>query len=144
MAHHLLCDGRGLLELVKEFAACYVKDIKPVYVEESLIKSIDDLQEGSDLPWISKIVINNANKHWKKERQFVAYKDYLQFEQIYAKKHPLHIKVEKQSENQLEALKHICQKHHISINDYLVAEMMLEHSTMNNIMNTCIVTVEER
>ena len=66
IAHHLLCDGRGLLQLVEEFAQHYVKGIIPQYVEEQLIQSLQDLPQNSDLPFISKFIIGNANRKWKK------------------------------------------------------------------------------
>lgn len=40
VAHHLLTDGRGLLDIAQEFANDYVGDIFPVYVEETLLESI--------------------------------------------------------------------------------------------------------
>lgn len=35
--HHLLADGRGALELSKEFADCYVLGRQPVHADEKLI-----------------------------------------------------------------------------------------------------------
>lgn len=62
IAHHLLCDGRGLLELARSFADSYVKGVSPVYREVCLIKSLKDFSIGSDLPWISKLIINHVNR----------------------------------------------------------------------------------
>lgn len=129
LAHHLLCDGRGLLELALEFADCYVKGIQPVYVKETLIHSLADLPDGSDLPWISKAVINSANKQWMKENHAVSYEEYLQFEQDYFEKNYTSLEFTKKSEKDLEVLKNVCHNHKISINDYLIAEMMLKYST---------------
>lgn len=129
IAHHLLCDGRGLMELAKEFADCYVKGISPTYVEESLIQSLDDFTAGSDLPWISKMVVNSANKHWKKENQVVKYKDYLLFETDYLKKNDTEIEFKTQERCVLEKWMQLCHENGISINDYLVAKMMREEST---------------
>lgn len=50
IAHHLLCDGRSLLQLADEFAKHYVKGITPQFVEERLIQSLCDLPKDSDLP----------------------------------------------------------------------------------------------
>lgn len=62
IAHHLLADGRSLLSLACEFANSYVNGIVPAFVEESLIQDINDLPLGSELSFISKRIISQANK----------------------------------------------------------------------------------
>ena len=62
IAHHLLVDGRGLLEIAQEFANDYMGAIAPVYVEEALLESIDDLPQKSSLSGISKMLVNLANR----------------------------------------------------------------------------------
>lgn len=104
VAHHMLCDGRGLLGLAISFANSYVKGIEPVYTKECLIKSLKDLPAGSDLPWISKVVINSANKNWKKENHKVDYSDYLNFEKNYIKKNKLKITFDTKSHEELISL----------------------------------------
>lgn len=128
VAHHLLCDGRGLMELAATFADCYVKGTVPAYTKECLIKSLKDLPSGSDLPWISKMVINTANKHWEKENHKVEYKDYLEFESNYIKRNKLNIGFQTILCEQLTNLKELCHNNNITINDYLIAKMMLDES----------------
>ncbi|HPR97239.1 MAG TPA: hypothetical protein PK466_12990 [Thermotogota bacterium] len=128
VAHHLLCDGRGLMELASSFADCYVKGTEPVYTKECLINSLKELPPGSDLPWISKIVIKNANKKWKKENHRVEYREYLEFERNFIKKNRLNMSFETISCEHLTSLKELCHNNDISINDYLVAKMMLDES----------------
>lgn len=128
VAHHLLCDGRGLLGLATSFANSYVKGIEPVYTKECLIKSLKDLPAGSDLPWISKVVINSANKNWKKENHKVDYSDYLKFEKNYIKKNKLKISFETKSHEEFISLTELCHNNNISINDYLIAKMMQDES----------------
>lgn len=67
IAHHLLGDGRCLLEIAKEFAECYVQNMEPKYVEEVLMRTIDDLPEKSDLTGMSKLLVKRANKQWQTE-----------------------------------------------------------------------------
>ena len=64
VAHHLLVDGRGLLELAEEFANDYVGEKTPVYAEEVLMESIDDLPPKSKLAGISKMLVKRMNKLW--------------------------------------------------------------------------------
>lgn len=89
IAHHLLCDGRGLLQLAEEFAKHYVKGITPQFVEERLIQSLHDLPPNSDLPVISKIIIRDANRKWKKEQHRVMYDTYREFEKNYIRKNDI-------------------------------------------------------
>ena len=71
IAHHLLCDGRGLLQLAEEFSEHYANGVMPRFVEERLIQGLHDLPSNSDLPFISKLIIGDANRRWKKEGQQV-------------------------------------------------------------------------
>ncbi len=128
IAHHLLCDGRGLLGLVTSFANCYVKGIEPAYREECLIKSINDLPKGSDLPWISKVIINSANKKWKKENHKVDYSDYSKFEKEYTNKNKLNMSFETVTSKEFTNIADICHNNNISINDYLIAKMMQDEA----------------
>lgn len=60
--HHLLADSIGLLELAEEFANDYVGEAAPVYAEEFLMESINDLPPKSKLAGISKLLIKRMNK----------------------------------------------------------------------------------
>ena len=91
IAHHLLCDGRGLLELARSFADSYVKGVSPVYREVCLIKSLKDFSIGSDLPWISKMIIDRVNRKWKKENHSVEYNKYQKFEVNYIKQNTVRL-----------------------------------------------------
>lgn len=82
-AHHMLCDGRGLLELTEELAECYVRGISPKFAEEQLIGSAEDLPRGSSLPWISRVLVKRLNRQWKKGNHSVSYEEYLSFEKQY-------------------------------------------------------------
>ena len=127
-AHHLLCDGRGLLGLVTSFANCYVKGTEPVYREECLIRSIMDLPKGSDLPWISKVIINYANRKWKKENHKVEYIDYLKFEKEYTNKNKLDMSFDTVNSKEFTNIVDLCHNNGITLNDYLIAKMMQDES----------------
>jgi hypothetical protein len=88
VAHHLLCDGRALLQLVCEFADCYGEGRSPAYVEEQLITSISDLPPKSDLSGISKWLVSWANRKWQKESHRVTYEAYAAFAEQFASKNP--------------------------------------------------------
>lgn len=128
-AHHLLCDGRGLLGLAMEFADYYGKGIKPAFAEEHLIESINDLPAKSSLPWLSKMVVDSVNRKWEKEAHRVSYKEYLDFERKYGRENKTSLEVEAKAPDEVKSLLELCHSNSISLNDYLIARMMLEEST---------------
>lgn len=129
ITHHLLCDGRGLLQLMQEFADLYVNDVKPHPVDEKLMESFDDLPSGSDLGFISKVLIKYANKKWRKEGHKVSYEDYLKFEREHDSKQDIKREIRNIDEEELDTLLDLCRESGVSLNDYLVAKMMIDEST---------------
>ena len=129
IAHHLLCDGRGLLQLIQEFADHYVKGIEPHTVDEKLMESLDDLPSGSDLPFFSKVIIKDANKKWRKEGHKVSYDDYLKFERDHDSKQNIKREIKTVDEDELNMRLASCRENGVSLNDYLIAKMMIEEGT---------------
>lgn len=129
IAHHLLCDGRGLLELARSFADSYVKGVSPVYREVCLIKSLKDFSIGSDLPWISKMIIDRVNRKWKKENHSVEYNKYQKFEVNYIKQNTVRLSIETKEGADVRSIIDLCHEKEISINDYLIAKMMIDEHT---------------
>ena len=129
ITHHLLCDGRGLLQLAQEFADYYVNGVKPHLVDEKLMESLDDLPDGSDLRFISKLLIKDSNKKWCKEGHKVSYDEYLKFESAYDLKQELKREITNVDGEELDALLGLCRENGVSLNDYLVARMMIEECT---------------
>lgn len=127
VAHHLLGDGRCLLEIVKEFADCYVQGKHPVYVEECLIKSIEDLPPKSDLLGISKFLIRRANKQWLKEKGYVNYETYATFLEDFGKSHPVKFEEHYVSAEEFAQMKEMCKDNDITINDLLMADMYIKN-----------------
>lgn len=128
IAHHLLCDGRGLLQLVEEFAQHYVRKIMPAHAKERLIRSIHDLPPKSDLSFISKLVINSANRKWQKEKHHVLYDEYLIFEKNFIRTNPVRRTIHTIEEPEFTQIQAVCRQHGFSVNDYMLAGMMSEES----------------
>ncbi len=129
ITHHLLCDGRGLLQLVREFADYYANDVKPQPVDEKLMESLNDLPDGSNLGFISKLLIKDANKKWRKEGHKVSYEEYLKFERDHDSKQDIKREIMNIDEEELDSLLDLCRENGVSLNDYLVAKMMIDEST---------------
>ena len=123
VSHHLLCDGRALMQLVLEFADCYVEDRIPAYAEERLIVSVADLPSKSDLSGISKMLVKRANREWSKENHKVTYEEYSSFVEQFAKENPCgYLQCSMEKEN-LTMIQELCHNNKISINDYLLAKL---------------------
>ncbi len=120
-AHHLLCDGRGLLRLVSEFADDYGEGKAPAYVEEQLITSIADLPPKSDLGGISRWLVRWANRRWQKENHRVSYEDYAAFAEKFAAENSFDFRNRTVDEEQMTEIRAWCRKQHVSVNDYLMA-----------------------
>lgn len=129
IAHHLLCDGRGLLQLVEEFAGHYINGVIPQFAEEHLIQGLNDLPPNSDLPFISKLIIGDANRKWIKAGQQVMYEDYRTFERSYIQKHKMKREIFTVCNRELEEIQTLCKQQNITVNDWLIAKMMLEENT---------------
>ena len=129
IAHHLLCDGRGLWELAQSFANFYVKGQQPVSKEVCTIQSLKDFTVKCDLPWISRFVVNSANKKWIKEAHTVDYSQYQIFEKDYIKQNPITMHIETKGSTDVERILISCHENQVSMNDYLIADMMLENHT---------------
>lgn len=128
IAHHLLCDGRGLLQLAEEFAEYYANGVMPQFAPECLIQGLNDLPQNSDLPLISKLIIGDANRRWKKEGQQVMYEEYSVFERDYIQKHKIKREIFTVCNQELEEIQALCKQHSVTVNDWLIAKMMLEEN----------------
>lgn len=122
-AHHLLGDGRSILELASEFADLYVKDIKPSYTEENLIETIEDFPNGSDLSGISRVLVHRLNHQWKKEGCQVTYKEYTDFAEQFAKDNPTGFLNLSLDNTEVDNIKDFCRSNNVSVNDYLMAKL---------------------
>lgn len=129
IAHHLLCDGRGLMGLCMEFAKCYIENCEPEHRCEKLIASYDDFPKDSRLPLISRIIVSDANKRWRSEKTKLLYDEYLSFEKEYISKRSLLIETKTFTGKKLDELISICHSLGVSVNDYLIAEMVLIKKT---------------
>lgn len=127
--HHLLADGRAALSLVSEFADCYVLGIMPQKAEEKLISSKQVFPRDSELPFISKLLVAQANKKWEKENHQVSYKEYHEFAGEYLKNDKVIHDSYVYDAEALSEIQKLCKESGVTVNDYLTAKMMGEEKT---------------
>ena len=128
--HHLLADGRGALDLCQELADLYVKGIAPVFVEEKLISSASDFPQESEMPFISRFLIKQANKKWEKEGHIpLSYQEYHEYADRFIKEdHTEHTLMLLDSAKTGELIR-ACKDHSVTVNDLLMARMYISENT---------------
>ena len=126
--------------LTEEFAKRYLTNVNPELSEERLIESISDLPQGSDLGFISKVVIKDANKKWSKESHKVSYDEYLKFEKDFDSKQNITRNIMNFDGPSLDDMLSVCKENEVSVNDYLIARMMIEENTQKIIIASDIRT----
>lgn len=125
IAHHLLTDGTGLLQLATEIADNYAEGKEIAYVEEKLISGVSDLPAGSDLTGISRFLVNRANKQWKKENHKVSHEAYLNFEREFNSRHELQYRTYDVSDDEYQEMRRLCKENEFTMNDLLMAKMYI-------------------
>lgn len=134
--HHLLADGRGALGLVQEFADCYVAGKRPACVQERLIERAEDLPEGAALRGAARWLVSRANRKWRAEGRRLDYAAYHSFAERYAGEQRVEYRCETIDGEHLAQLSGQCRERKVTLNDYLVARMMLEEQT-NKVIIAC-------
>ena len=125
--HHLLADGRGALGLAEELADCYCRGITPEYAPERLIASKADLPADSGLPFISRFLVERANKDFAKENRTISYEEYHAFADAFLQKDKVQYSLSRTGAEELNAIRRHCHDGQVTVNDYLVARMMIEN-----------------
>ena len=127
--HHLLADGRGALELSREFADYFVNGKQPEYAEEKLISSVSEFPENSRLPFISRLLVNRANRQWKKENKRLSYEDYHLFADDYLKTDKVKHNLSVIQISETSSIAEKCKAEGVTVNDYLLAKLFTEDRT---------------
>lgn len=142
--HHLLADGRAALSLVKEFADYYVHGNLPERAEEKLISSVDDFPKGSELPFVSRKLVDYANKRWEKENHLVRYEEYHDFANKYLQRDKVVHKTFVYNEEAMNKINSQCRENFVTVNDYLTAKIFEEDKTDKIIIASDLRKQQER
>ena len=128
--HHLLADGRGALDLCQELADLYVKGVAPAFVQEKLILSVSDFPEESKMPFISRFLINQANKKWAKEgNNPLSYAEYHEYADRFIKEDKVSYELTLTDSEKTAELIKACKDHSVTVNDLLMARMYIQEKT---------------
>lgn len=128
--HHLLADGRGALGLAVELAEVYANGKKPGYAPEKLISSAEDLPKNSAMPLISRMLTNKANHDWAKEgHDPLFYREYHEYADKFLKTDKIRHSLRKTESAEVRKMRGECREHSVTVNDLLVARMLISEST---------------
>ena len=128
--HHLLADGRGALGLAVELAELYANGKKPGYAPEKLILSAEDLPKNSAMPLISRMLTNKANHDWAKEgHDPLSYREYHEYADKFLKTDKVRHSLRKTESAEVRKMRGECREHSVTVNDLLVARMLISEST---------------
>lgn len=129
VAHHLLVDGRGLLEIAREFANDYIGGVSPAYVEEALMESVNDLPENSRLTGLSRMLVRRANRQWERENRVVSYEQYQSFAKAYCNEHPVKYDTYEVDAESMAQMQQLCKENDISMNSLMMAHVYIRTGT---------------
>ena len=127
--HHLLADGRGALGLSEELADYFALGKNPVFTQERLLSSVKDMPENSRMPFVSRFLAGRANKTWAKENRIVSYREYHAFADEFLKRDRVSYSVSRFDPEAVREMRRLCHEAQVTVNDYLLAKMMLDEQT---------------
>ncbi len=124
--HHLLADGRGALQLTKEFADYYVFGRKPAFAQEKLISSAEEFPEDSGLSFVSRMLVRYANRQWRKEGGRLSYADYRRRADEFLSSDQVRHILSVVPNREMSEISDRCRAEGVTVNDYLLAKVFLE------------------
>ncbi|MBP3325234.1 MAG: hypothetical protein J6L77_02290 [Coprococcus sp.] len=142
MAHHVACDGGGLLILAEDILDnLQGKEVayKPtkVIAEKSVIKR-------GNLKFIEKLALKNLNKKWGKEKRVFGWDVYDKVHEEFWKNKQSEISFTWIEGTELEKLKEECKKAGVTVNSYLTAKLMQKYPECKKLGIPVSVRGEER
>ena len=94
-----------------------------------MISSKADFPENSELPLISRLLVNKANSDWLKEKQRVTYDEYRKFAAEFLKNDSVKHSIRHVDKAALDEIIAKCHENKVTVNDYLAAKMFIEDET---------------
>lgn len=142
MAHHVACDGSGLLILAEDILDnLQGKEVayKPtkVITEESVINR-------GNLNFVEKLGLKKLSQKWGKEKRVFGWDVYYKVHEEFWKNRQSEISFTWIEGSELENLKEECKKYGVTVNSYLVAKLMQKYPESKKLGIPVSVRGEER
>ncbi len=125
MAHHVACDGNGLLILAEDILD-NLQGKEVIYKPTKVITEKSVIKRGN-LKFIEKLALKNLNKKWGKEKRVFGWDVYDKVHEEFWKNKQSEISFTCIEGTELEKLKEECKKAGVTINSYLTAKLMQKY-----------------
>lgn len=142
MAHHIIGDGKSLLLLLEDILA----NISGKEVEYRPLNN-----DGAQLPangiksaFIVRVVLKMLNRMWNKEGKVFNWEDYFYIHKHFWKDKASDVRVETRDCDEIEQIKAKCKELGITVNSYIITEVLREHPEYQNFSLTLSIRGENR
>ncbi len=125
MAHHVACDGGGLLILAEDILANLQG--KEVEYKPTKVMTKKGVIRKGNLSFVEKLALKGLNKKWAKEKRSFGWDVYYKVHEEFWKDRETEIIFNEIEGSELDSLKEECKKYGVTINSYLVVKLMQKH-----------------
>ncbi len=142
MAHHVVCDGNGLLILAEDILD-NLQGKEVVYKPTKVITEKSVINRGN-LKFVEKLALKNLSKKWGKEKRVFGWDVYDKVHEEFWKNKQSEISFTWIEGAELENLKEECKKAGVTVNSYLAAKLMQKYPECKKLGIPVSVRGEER
>ena len=142
MAHHIIGDGKSLLLMLEDILA----NLSGKEVEYRPLNN-----DGAYIPsdaikprFIMRALTKMLNRMWKKEERNFDWDDYFNVHEQFWKDKKSDVRVEVREEEVLKHIKVKCKEWGITVNSYMIAEVLKEHPEYESFSLTVSIRGENR
>lgn len=125
MAHHITCDGNGLLILAEDILNNLQG--KEVEYKPTKVMTKEGVIDRGDLNFVQRLGLKTLSQKWEKERKVFTWEDYYKIHEVFWKNRRTDIRFHEISGNELEKLKEECKKYGVTVNSYMVTKLLQEY-----------------
>lgn len=142
MAHHITCDGNGLLILAEDILNNLQG--KEVEYKPTKVMTKEWVINRGNLKFVEKLGLKSVSQKWGKEKHVFGWDDYYKVHEEYWKNRRTEISFTEIESSELMALKEECKKCGVTVNSYLVAKLMQKYPESKKLGIPVSVRGEER
>lgn len=126
MVHHIAADGKAMLMVVEDM----IKNLAGVEVDYKPLDNIGVEKFPTDMKpsFLFKSIIESMNRWWKKSGRAFDWEDYFKVHKNFWDTRSSEVRFETIEKEELARIKKECREHGITINSYMLAKILKEHT----------------
>lgn len=142
MAHHIIGDGKSLLLMLEDILA----NLSGKEVEYRPLNNNGAILPHENLrpPFIVRSSIKMLNRMWKKQEKVFGWEDYFYIHNQFWKNRKSDIRVETREKDELVKIKATCKELGITVNSYMITEVLKKHPEYENFSLTLSIRGDNR